>query len=172
MFLGKLIKNCELLNISLKLLSMFNMCQCLFIISFMFRSNELYVTENRIESLRLGLQFFKSNDLSRWSTLSICFLTVDSLKPFSTNLLIRSWKCFLYSSKIEHMRLILIAWLYRILFWSENECLELGFCRGWSGVCSSCQCTLIFPEIVYFIWEFKIKFDWLMFFIYFVHKVS
>ena len=47
------------------------MCQCLFIISFMFGSTELYVTENGIESLRLGLQFFKSNDLSRWSTLSI-----------------------------------------------------------------------------------------------------
>ena len=55
------------------------MCQCLFIVSFMFGSTELYVAENGIESLRLGLQVFKSNDLSRWSTLSICFLTVDSL---------------------------------------------------------------------------------------------
>ena len=61
-----------------KLLLMFNMCQCLFIIPFMFGSTELYVTGDGIESLRLGLQFFKSNDLSRWSTLSICFLTVDS----------------------------------------------------------------------------------------------
>ena len=77
-FLRKAIMSCELLNISLKLLSMFNMCQCLFIISFMFGSTELYVTENGIESLRLSLQFFKSNDLSRWSTLSICFQTVDS----------------------------------------------------------------------------------------------
>ena len=78
-FSRKAIVSCELLNISLKLLSMLHMCQCLFIISFIFGSNELYVTENRIESLRLGLQFFRSNDLSRWSTLSICFLTVDSL---------------------------------------------------------------------------------------------
>ena len=51
--------SCELLNISLKLLSMFNMCQCLFIISFMFGSTELYVTENGIESLRLSLQLIK-----------------------------------------------------------------------------------------------------------------
>ena len=78
-FLRKAIMSCELLNISLKLLSMFNMCQCLFIISFMFGSTELYVTKNGIESVRLGLQFCKSNDLFRWSTLSICFLTVYSL---------------------------------------------------------------------------------------------
>ena len=50
-----------------------------FIISFIFGSTELYVTENGIESLRLGLQFFKSNDLSRWSTLSIRFLTVYNI---------------------------------------------------------------------------------------------
>ena len=67
--LWKAIMSCELLNISLKLLSVFNMCQCLFIISIMFGSTELYVTANVIESLRLGLQFFKNNDLSRWSTL-------------------------------------------------------------------------------------------------------
>ena len=88
-FLRKAIMSCELLYISLKLLSIFNMWQCLFIISFMFGSTEFYVTENGIESLRLGLQCFKSNDLSRRSTLSTCFLTVDSY-PFSTNLFIRS----------------------------------------------------------------------------------
>ena len=43
---------------------MLNVCQCLFIISFIFGSTGLYVTENGIESLRLGLQCFKSNDLS------------------------------------------------------------------------------------------------------------
>ena len=58
-FLRKAIMSCKLLNISLKLLSMFNMCQCLFIISFMFGSTGLYVTENAIESLRLNLQFLK-----------------------------------------------------------------------------------------------------------------
>ena len=79
MFFGKAITSCELLNISLKLLSMFNMFQCFFIISFMLGSIKFYVTENGIESLRLGLQCFKSNDLSCWSTLSICFLTTDSL---------------------------------------------------------------------------------------------
>ena len=67
-FLRKAIMSCEL-DISLKLLLMFNMCQCLFIISSMFGSTELYVTEIGIESLRLGLQFFKSNNLSSWSTL-------------------------------------------------------------------------------------------------------
>ena len=55
------------------------MCQSLFIISFIFSITGLYVTETGIESLRLKLQCFKSNDLSRWQTLSICFLTVDSL---------------------------------------------------------------------------------------------
>ena len=78
-FLRKGIMSWKLLNISLKLLSIFNMCQCLFIIFFMFGSTELYVTKNGIESLRLGLRCFKSNDLSRWSTLSVCFPTVDSL---------------------------------------------------------------------------------------------
>ena len=58
---------------------MLNMCQSLFIISFIFSITGLYVTETGIESLRLKLQCFKSNDLSRWPTLSICFLTVDSL---------------------------------------------------------------------------------------------
>ena len=105
-FLRKAIMGCKLLNISLKLLSMLNMYQCLFVISFIFGSTGLYVIENGTESLRLGLQCFKSKDLSRWSTVSICFLTVDSLQPFSTNLFIRSWECFLYSSKVEHMRLI------------------------------------------------------------------
>ena len=37
---------------------MFDMCQCLFIISFIFGSTELYVTENGVESLCLDLQFF------------------------------------------------------------------------------------------------------------------
>ena len=78
-FLRKGIMSWKLLNISLKLLSIFNMCQCLFIIFFMSGSTELYVTKNGIESLRLGLRCFKSNDLSRWSTLSVCFSTVDSL---------------------------------------------------------------------------------------------
>ena len=80
--LRKAIISSELLSLSLKLLSMFNICQCLFTISFMFGSTELYVTENGIESLRLGLQFFGSNDLSTWSVLSICFLTVVYSSPF------------------------------------------------------------------------------------------
>ena len=68
---------CKLFNISLKVMSMLKMCQCLFIVSFIFDRTGLYVNENGIVSLDLGLQCFKSNDLSRWSTLSICFLTVD-----------------------------------------------------------------------------------------------
>ena len=78
-FLRKAIMGCKLLNISLKPLSMLNMCLFLFIISFTFGSTGLYVNKNGIASLRLGLQCFKSNDLSRSSLLSICFLTVDSL---------------------------------------------------------------------------------------------
>ena len=87
--LRKAIISSELLSLSLKLLSMFNMCQCLFTISFMFGSTELYVTENGIESLRLGLQFFGSNDLSTWSVLSICFLTVVYSSPFQQIFLLR-----------------------------------------------------------------------------------
>ena len=78
-FLRKAIMSCILLNYFSKVVSMFNMCLCFFIVSFMFDSTELHVTKNGIESLRLGLQGFKNNDLSRWSTLSICFLTVNSL---------------------------------------------------------------------------------------------
>ena len=59
-FLWKVIMSCELLNISLKLMSMFNMCQCLFIMSFMFGSTELYVeTVERI----LEKSLFKITDL-------------------------------------------------------------------------------------------------------------
>ena len=78
-FLRKDIMGCKLLNISLKLLSMCNIFQCLFIISFIFGSTGLYVNGNDIVSLCLCLECFKSNDLSSWSTLSTCFLIVDSL---------------------------------------------------------------------------------------------
>ena len=64
-FLWKAIMGCKLLNISLKVQSMLNMCQCLFIISFIFGSTGLDVNENGVVSLCLGLQCFKSNDLSR-----------------------------------------------------------------------------------------------------------
>ena len=135
----------RLLWLFLKLLSMFNMCQYLFINSFMFGRTGLYVTENGIESLGFGSQCLKSNDLSRWSTLSICFLTIDSLQPFSKSSFqqalysISSWECFLYSSKVEHMRLILSAWLYGILFLNRTGVpishadsfdRQLVFCRG------------------------------------------
>ena len=105
-FLWKNIMGCKSLNISFKPLSMLNMCQCLFIIFFIFGSTGSYVNENGIVYLCLRLQCFKSNDLSRWSALSI-FLSVDSMYPFLTNLFIRFWECSLYSSKAEHMRLIL-----------------------------------------------------------------
>ena len=49
-FLWKAVMSCKLLNISLKLLLMVNMCQCLFIISFIFGSTGFYVTENGVES--------------------------------------------------------------------------------------------------------------------------
>ena len=100
-----------LLNVSLKPMWMLNMCQCLFIISFIFGNAVLYVTESGIESLHFGSQYFKSNDLSRCSTLSICFLKFDSSQPFSTNLFRRSWKCFMDYPKVGHMRLILSIWL-------------------------------------------------------------
>ena len=54
-FLRKAIMSCKQLDIYLKLLSMFNMCQCLFIIFFMFDSTELYLNENCIESFCLSL---------------------------------------------------------------------------------------------------------------------
>ena len=87
-----------------------------FIISLMLSSTGFYVTENGIKFLRLGLQCFKSNVLSWWLTLSIFLLTVDSLQPFSTILFIRSLEFFLHSLTVEHMRLILSAGLYGILF--------------------------------------------------------
>ena len=94
-----------LLNVSLKLLFMLNMCRCFFVTFLIFGSNRLCVTQNGIEPLHLGLQCLKRDDPSRWSTLSSCFLTVDSLKPFSKKFCFRFWECFLYSSKVELMRL-------------------------------------------------------------------
>ena len=55
----KTIIGCTLLNVSLKLLLTLNICQCLFIISFISGSIWLYLTENGTESLRLGLQYLK-----------------------------------------------------------------------------------------------------------------
>ena len=43
----------------------------LFIISFIFCIAGLYFTENGIESRCLDLECFKSNDLCKWSALSI-----------------------------------------------------------------------------------------------------
>ena len=74
-----------LLNVSLKLLFMLNVCRCFFVIFLIFGSNRLCVTQNGIEPLRLGLQCFKSNDPSSRSALSICFHTVDSLSHFQKN---------------------------------------------------------------------------------------
>ena len=76
-FLQKAIIGCKLLNIFLKLLLMLNMYQLLFIISSIVGSSGLYVNENGIESSRLGLKCFQIKDLSRWSTPSISFRTVE-----------------------------------------------------------------------------------------------
>ena len=55
-FLRKTIIGRKLLNTSLKLLLMLNICQCLFIISFIFGSTGVYIARNGIESLSLGLK--------------------------------------------------------------------------------------------------------------------
>ena len=133
-FLRKAIMVCELLNIYLKLLLMLSMCHCLIIISFMFCSTGLYVTGKVIESLRLGLQCFKSHDQSRWSTLWICFLTVDSLLPFSIIFFIRSLECFLHTWKVEYMHLILSAWLYGKRFLSKRGCADFAYKQFWQSV--------------------------------------
>ena len=78
-FFTEVIMGYKSLNVSLKLLLILNMCQCLFIISFIFGSTGLFVKKNDIDPLSFGLQCFKSNDLFRWSTLSTRFLTRDSL---------------------------------------------------------------------------------------------
>ena len=64
-FLRKAIMGCIFLNAFRKLLFMLSVCHCMYIIFFIFGSAGLYVTENGIESLRLDLHCFKSNDLSR-----------------------------------------------------------------------------------------------------------
>ena len=99
-FLRKAIMGCILLNISLKLLLTLSMCWCLFLISFLFSSTRMYAN--------LDLQCFKSNDYLG-GQLSQFFSYSRSVYLFSTNLFIRSWECFLYSSKVEHMCLILSA---------------------------------------------------------------
>ena len=112
-FLRKGIMGCESLNISLKLLSMFNMCQCLFIVSFMFGSTELYITENGTVSLRLGLHCFKSNDLSKWSTLSICFLAPIHCSSFQQ----------IFLSGLGNV--FCIPWRLSICLWRLNELLTI-----------------------------------------------
>ena len=86
-FLQKAIMGCKLLNIYLKMPLMFNIYQYLFIISFTFFCTGLHINNNSIVSLGLGLEYFKSNDLSRWST---CFLKTEQKKKR----LVSVFECF------------------------------------------------------------------------------
>ena len=98
------------LNTFANVLLIFNICQCLLIISLIFGKIGLYVTENGITIFRTALVLFKSWSL-RLSTFSIWFRMIYSLYPFSTIRLTKSIECFLYSSKVDQTRFALNAWL-------------------------------------------------------------
>ena len=72
------------LNTFPNVLLIFNICQCLLIISLIFGKVGLYVTENGIMFFRTALVLFNRVDLSRLSTFSIWF-RMFFLYPFSIN---------------------------------------------------------------------------------------
>ena len=100
------------LNTFPNVLLIFNICQCLLMISLIFGKIGLYVTENGITFFRTALVLFNRVDFSRLSTFSIWFRIIFfSLYPFSTNRLSNSFESFLYLSKVEETCFILNAWL-------------------------------------------------------------
>ena len=62
------------LNIFPNVLLIFNICQCLLIISLIFGKVALYVTENGITFFRTALVLFSRVDISRLSAFSIWVL--------------------------------------------------------------------------------------------------
>ena len=78
-FLWKTIIHFLLLNIFCKALLMFIMCLCLLITSLVFGNERFYVTEKRIMLAQIGLAFYKSELLSRFSTLVIWLWMLASL---------------------------------------------------------------------------------------------
>ena len=97
--LGKAVTGVAL-NTFPNVLLIFNICQYLSIISLIFGKLGLYVTENGITFFRTALVLFNRVDLTRLSTFSIWFRMMFSFYPFSTNRLIKSFECCLYSSKV------------------------------------------------------------------------
>ena len=67
------------LNTFPNVLLIFNVCQCLLIVSMILGIVELYVTENAITFLSAALVLFDRDDLSRLSTFSIWFRMTFSL---------------------------------------------------------------------------------------------
>ena len=70
------------LNTFANVLLIFNICQCLLVISLIFGKIGLYVTENGITIFRTALVLFNRVDLSRLSTFSIWFRMIYSLYSF------------------------------------------------------------------------------------------
>ena len=70
------------LNTFPNVLLIFNVCQCLLIVSMILGKVELYVTKNAITFLSAALVLFDRADLSRLSTFSIWFRMTFSLCLF------------------------------------------------------------------------------------------
>ena len=60
-------------------LRMFIMCQCLFVTSLVFGNERLFITEKRVMLAQIGLEVYKSDLLSRLSTLLIWLWILASL---------------------------------------------------------------------------------------------
>ena len=104
------------LNSFPNVLLIFNMWQCLLIISLIFGKVGLCVTGNGITFLPTTLALFNRVDLSRLSNFSIWFWMMFSFYPFSMNCLTKSFEYFFfYSSEFEQTRFILNCKEYSFL---------------------------------------------------------
>ena len=92
------------LNTFPNVLLIFNICQCLLMISLIFGKVGLYVTKNGNTFFRTVSILFNRVDLTKLSTCLLWFRMMFTLSPFSTNHLTKSLACFLYSPKVEQTR--------------------------------------------------------------------
>ena len=111
---------CKLFNISLKLMSMLNKCQCLFIVSFIFGNTRLYV--NKMVS-RLYVWVYNVLKVMMYlggQPSQFVFLQSIHCSPFQQIFLLG------IRARLNILCLILSAWLNGIHFLRENGSADLS----------------------------------------------
>ena len=95
-------------------------------------SDWLYVDASGIfVSFEVALSlFFKSSFLFIFFTVFICLVINSSLQSWLTNLCLSFWQYWLKLFGVMQIRLILSAWLYVILSFSDLECTWRKFWRS------------------------------------------